>query len=67
VTAKIDNPTIRTKQRDNAVVTMSKLTPHESEATMGRLFSNANPARTCRPSYEHCGFRRDQFVRKFRQ
>jgi hypothetical protein len=60
VTAKIDNAIIRTRQRGNAVVTMSKLTPHESEATMERLparedlseFPNASPARTCRPSYE---------------
>jgi hypothetical protein len=34
---------------------------------MDRLFPNANPARACRPSYERCGFRRDQFVRKLRQ
>jgi hypothetical protein len=60
VTAKIDNAIIRTKQRGNAVVTMSKLTPHESEATMERLparedlseFPNAIPARICRLSYE---------------
>src|SRR5207244_13274970 len=34
VTAKMDSATIRTRQRDNAVITMSKLTPHESEAIM---------------------------------
>jgi len=71
VTAKIDNAIIRTKQRGNAMVTMSKLTPHESEATMERLFPNASPARTYRFSpiaaETRCGFRHDQFVRKLRQ
>jgi hypothetical protein len=39
----MDNATIRTKQRDNAVITMSKLTLHESEAIRERLFPT--PAR----------------------
>jgi hypothetical protein len=28
-----DKATIKTKQRDNAVVTIAKLTPHKSDAT----------------------------------
>ena len=38
VSAKIDNATIRTKQRDNAVVTMSKLSPHDVEAILEALW-----------------------------
>jgi len=39
VTAKMDNAMIRTKQRDNAVITNPKVTLRSSEAMMPQLFN----------------------------
>jgi hypothetical protein len=70
----MDNATINTKQRDNSGVTISKLTPHEGDATQieirhrkrrgtGRSVGRFHRSR--QRSINRLRFRQNEFVRKF--